>query len=324
MIKLYYSSSPDLAKRAARRDIKKEYPVLDESSFVSFNMAVTPLRDLAEECSYLSLGVEKKAVLAYDCAFLGKSKTKPKYQKDDKPQALLDYLQNPIYETDLYLLVYNAELDEKSEMVQAIKKNGFVKEVLIPAPGDWVSYAEKYLASKGVSIEKRASQELVRRVNNDFGAFTNELDKLAAYANGEMVRYEAVASLVTKLEEDDAFAIGNALVRGNNGNAIEAYKKAKKTGADEIRLINMLAGQLLYLDQVRFLDGVGYDVNMIARELGGSPKRAEIALSNLYGIPTKALEEALEGLYETEKNILSGLVPADFAFSLYLTNTKLK
>ena len=323
MIRLYYSSSPDLAKRAARRDLKKDYPNPDETNFVSFNMAVTPLRDLAEECSYLSLGVEKKAVLAYDCFFLEKSKSKPKYQKDDKPEALLEYLEHPIYETDLYLLVYADALDDKSEMVEAIKKTGFVKEVLIPSPQDWVDYAEKYLGSRGVSISRKASAELVHRVGNDFGIFSQELDKLVAYANGEAVSYEAVLRIVTKNEEDDAFAIGNALVRGDTGKAIEEYKKAKRGGADEIRLINMLAGQILYLDEVRFLSSIGYDAPMIARELGGSPKRAEIAFRNLYGMTAEAIEKTLEDLYQTEHQILNGEAPPELSFSLFLARAKL-
>lgn len=324
MIKLYYSSSPDLAKRAARRDIKKDFPNPDEQSFVSFNMANTLLSDLAEECSFLSLGTEKKCVLAYDCSFLAKSKSKPKFAKDDKPEALLSYLRNPIYETDLYLLVYSPELDPKSEFVQAIKANGYIKEVLIPSQDQWINYAETYLSSKGVSIEKRAAQELVRRVNNEFGIFVNELDKLVAYSAGEPIRYESVVAIVTKLEEDDAFAIGNALIKGKNDAALSIYKKSRIGGGDEIRLINTLAGQLLYLDQVRFLDAIGYNANMIARELGGSPKRAEIALSNLYGVKAEALENMIEDLYQTERKILAGLIPPDYAFSLFLTRAKLR
>ena len=324
MIKLYYSASPDIAKRAARRDIKKDYPNPDESSFVSFNMAVTPLKELAEECSFLSLGVEKKCVLAYDCAFLGKSKTKPKFAKDDKPEELLAYLNDPIYETDLYLLVYNEALDDKSEFVQAIKKNGYIKEVLIPPTPEWVAYAERYLGGRGVSIERNAASELVRRVGGDFGVFLNELAKLEAYSNGEPIRLQAVKNLVTKAEEDDAFAIGNALVRGNNAGALEAYRIAKRGGADEVRLINMLSSQLLYLDEVRFLDAIGYDVNGIAKELGGSPKRAEIALSNLYAIQQGALEQTVEELYQCQRSILRGEVPPELAFQLFLTRASLR
>ena len=324
MIKLFFGSSPDIVKRAARKEIKKDFPKQDESNFVSFNMAVTPLKELAEECSFLSLGTEKKCVLAYDCAFLGESKTKYKYAKDDDPDALLAYLNDPIFETDLYLLVYNASLAKKSEMVDAIKKNGYIKEMLVPEPNEWIAYAERYLGGRGVKIERRAAAELVRRVNGDFGVFLNELAKLDAYAAGEPIRYEAVGNLVTKLEEDDAFAIGNALIKGNNAGAIEAYKKAKKNGAEEVRLINMLTSQLLYLDEVRFLDGLGYDSAAIARQLGGSPKRADIALSNLYYLRPEALDDALEGLYYCQRAILRGEVAPDYAFSLFLTRIQMK
>ncbi|MBQ9457297.1 MAG: DNA polymerase III subunit delta [Bacilli bacterium] len=324
MIKLFFGSSPEIVKRLAKKEIKKDFPHQDESNFVSFNMAVTPLKELAEECSFLSLGTEKKCVLAYDCAFLGESKTKPKFAKDDDPNALLDYLLNPIFETDLYLLVYNGALAKKSDFIDAIKKNGYIKECLVPETKEWIAYAERYLGGRGVKIEQKAAAELVRRVNGDFGVFLNELAKLEAYSAGEPIRVEAVANLVTKLEEDDAFAIGNALIRGNNGAAIEAYRKAKKNGADEVRLINMLSSQLLYLDQVRFLDEMGFDSVAISRQLGGSPKRAEIAQNNLYYLRRGALEEALEGLYQCQRSILRGEVAPDYAFSLFLTRLQMR
>lgn len=323
MIKLFYSASPDLAKRAARREIKKDYPNLDESNFVSFNMATSLLKDLAQECSFLSLGSEKKCVLAYDCAFLGKSKTKPKFAKEDNPSALLDYLNNPIYETDLYLLVYNEGLDSKSDFVKAITKNGFIKEVLIPAPGEWVEYVGKYYEARKMKIQREAAQELVRRDNADFGVFLNDLAKLEAYANGETITLDAVKRLVTPLEEENVFALSNALTKGDNGAALEAYQKAKVFGMDEIRMINMLYNQFAFLDQVRFLDARGFSSQGIAKELATSPKRVEVALYNLYKIRGDKLEKTIEELYELEKDILHGNLDPVYGFTLFLTKAEL-
>ncbi len=323
MIKLFYSASPDLAKRAARREIKKDYPNLDESNFVSFNMATSMLKDLAQECSFLSLGSEKKCVLAYDCAFLGKSKTKPKFAKEDNPSALLDYLNNPIYETDLYLLVYNEGLDSKSDFVKAITKNGFIKEVLIPAPGEWVEYVGKYYESRNMKIQREAAIELVRRDNADFGVFLNDLAKLEAYANGETITLDAVKRLVTPLEEENVFALSNALTKGDNGAALEAYQKAKVFGMDEIRMINMLYNQFAFLDQVRFLDARGFSSQGIAKELATSPKRVEVALYNLYKIRGDKLEKTIEQLYELEKDILHGDLDPVYGFTLFLTKAEL-
>ena len=324
VIKLFYSSSPDLAKRAARREIKKDFPETDESNFVSFNMANTMLRDLAQECSFLALGTEKKCVLAYDCAFLAKSKNKIKFAKDDKPEALLDYLNNPIFETDLYLLVYSDALDEKSPYVQAIKKNGFIKEVLIPPAKDWVEYANKYFASKNLKIQPEAASELVKRDIADFGVFLNDLAKLEAYANGEPISLNAVKKLVTPLEEENVFAISNALTKGDNAAALEAYKKAKVFGADEIRMINMLYNQLVFLDEVRFLDGKGLSTFAIAKELGTSPNRVEMAVYNLYRVSSAALSNALESLYKIESDILHGNLDPSYGFTLFLASVDMR
>ena len=67
VIYLVYSEESELARRSALKILKKEFPERDEFNYISLNMAVSPLKDLADECSYLTLGVDRKAVFAEDC-----------------------------------------------------------------------------------------------------------------------------------------------------------------------------------------------------------------------------------------------------------------
>ena len=323
MILLLYSNDPAMARHIAQKSIKKDFPIRDEFNYVSLNMATTRLNDLADECSFVPLGTERKCVLAFDCAFLAKSKTKYKYQADDGPDKLLEYCKNPNAFIDLYLLVHSDAIDEKNPIVKAVVNTGSVKGIPIPKTEEWVSYATKYLAAKGSPIDPDAARELVRRDDGDYGRFINDLRKLECYANGEPVSLKAVQMLITPKVEDDTFAMSNALTRGDVAKAMDIYKDLKAHSVDEIRLINTLAMQFTFMDMVRYLDAKGTPSNEIATELFTSPKRVEVTLRNLYRIKPDSLPRILDELYECEKAILTGQVAPEFAFGRFLANYRI-
>ena len=320
MIMVLYCIDPQMARHIAFKSIRKDFPVRDEFNYCSFNMAVTTLNELADECNFLPLGTERKCILATDCAFLAKSKTKYKYQKDDGPEKLLEYCKSPNAFIDLYLLVHAEEVDEKNPIIKAVVNTGSVKGIPLPKPEEWVAYAVKYLSAKGSPIDNDAARELVTRVDGDYGRFLNDLDKLACYANGEPISIKAVKMLITPKVEDDAFAMSNALTRGDVSKAMAIYKDLKSFGVDEIRLLNMLASQFFFMDEVRYLDAKGSSSYDIGRELSTSPKRVEVTLRNLYRVKPDSISRILEELYATEKAILTGSVSPEFGFTRFLAN----
>ena len=323
MILLLYSLDPAMAKYTAMKSIKKDFPLRDEFNYASFNMSQTRLNDLADECSFLPLGAERKCVLAFDCAFLAKSKTKYKYQADDGPDKLLEYCKNPNAFIDLYLLVHSDAVDEKNPIVKAVMNTGSVKGIPVPKTEEWADFAIRYLAKKGSPIDADAARELAKRDDGDYGRFIADLQKLECYANGEPISLKAVMMLTTPKVEEDTFAMSNALTRGDVAKAMAIYQDLKMHSVDEIRLINTLAGQFTFMDMVRYLDAKGASSNQIASELFTSPKRVEVTLRNLYRIKPDSLPRILDELYECEKAILSGAVAPEFAFQRFLANYRI-
>ena len=323
MILLLYSVDPQMARHIADKSIRKDFPVKDECNYVSLNMAVTPVNELAEECSFLPLGTERKCVLASNCLFLAKSKTKYKYASGDGPEKLLEYCRNPNAFIDLYLLCPAESVDEKNEIVKAIATTGSVKGIPLPKPAEWIEYAKKYCSAKGSPIDYEAAQELVFRVDNDYGRFLNEMDKLLAYANGEPITKAIVTRMVPPKEEDDIFQMSNALARNDVSKAFAVYKDLKAHSMDEIRIINILTNQFVFMDEVRFLSARGSSAMDIAQELGANPKRVEITMRGLYQVKSDGITKILEELYKTEKSILSGEADPSFAFTRFLANYKI-
>ncbi|MBP5091564.1 MAG: DNA polymerase III subunit delta [Bacilli bacterium] len=324
MIHLIFSEQDVMAKEAASKLIKKDFPEKTEFNFVSFDMLVTPLKDAARECETLSFAFDRKCVVLENCQFL-KSRTKWKPAKDDRPEELLEYLKHPNPDVDLYFLLYDGAVDTKNQYYKAIiDAKGVVDEVKNLSPEDWLRYIPSYFAKRGGKIDPQATRELSLRIDGDYGRFKNEADKLLSYANGEDITLGTIEEMVAPYVEDDVYKMSNALTRGDNHSALKIYRDLKsRSSIDEITLIGLLAKQFVFLDQVRFLDAKGYDSRMIGQELGCKPIRAEIAMKSLFRISEQRLSKIMEQLYATDKSILSGRVLGEYAFTLFLTNFRL-
>lgn len=331
VIYLVYSEEAELARRSALKIIKKEFPERDEVNYLSLNMAVSTVQDIVEECSYLPLGAERKAVFAEDCAFLleaprgkaaGKAPAKGKKGKsvDSALDALAEYCGNPNPNISLYLACYGANLDEKNPVVKAIGQTGKILHAPVPPRSGWIDFAQRFLKKYGSSMSDETAEELVNRVDGDYGRFLGELAKLATYANGEPLSLQAVKILVSPKLEDNAFAMSNLLLQNDIEGAFRAYRDLKVHNVDEVRLLNMLANQIRFMDLVAFLREQGMDERSMARELNAKPGRILVTLRNLYRVRPEALSRALERIYRAEKAILTGEETPRFAFERFLAN----
>lgn len=322
MVILYYSTDAQMAYSMGKKHAHKLEPKRNEFNFVSLNMAVTTLNTLYEECEMIPLGFESKTILADGCYFFAKTKTKPKLLPDDSYDKMSTYLSNPNMQVNLIFTCQAEKIDEKNPLVSLIKKVGVIKEVTLPKPNEYQAYMERYFSSRGCSIANDAANELINRVGSDYGRFMQEIDKLASYANGEQISLINVEKLVAGKDEDDVFALSNALIRGDIKKSITIYRQLKLTSIDEVPLIGMLASQFRFMDMVSFLDNRGLDSNAIARELKASPYRVEITLRNLYRAKKGDVARVIEMLYQADKDILSGRCSGPYAFERFLANYK--
>ena len=324
MITLIACPDATYASALANKGVKADFPVRDETNFVSFNMAVTTPFELAREAEFLPLGTDKKAIIAETCAFLSKPAKGAKKEVLEGMDDLLEFCNNPAPYTDLYLIVYDEKVDEKNPIVAAIKKNGKVRIEKAPDEAFMRNQMRAFLEKRGSSIDPDAANELFARVGDNYARFGNELKKLSIYANGEPIRLEAVKKLVAKKLDDNVFAMSEALLNDNVSKAFEVYYDLKINGMDEVPLIGLLATSFRFLDEVAYLDGLGQGKRAIAAELGASEWRVGKTVQTLYGVKRENIASVLEELYQTGKLILSGAATPEFAFTRFLANFHLK
>ena len=304
--------------------VKKSLGEIDAINFVKHDATYTLVQEIVDDANYLPLGYDHKAVVVDNPYFLLKEKGRNKIESDQNYQELIDYINHPDESCDLIFLVNtsDSEIDKKSEIYQAIEKNGQIITLTEPKENEWHQVVAHYFKEKwpNTTIDNDAIQELARRTEGDYASLFNNGSKLALYT--DHIRFDDVTLMVTRPLEENAFLLFNYLIDNKNMEAVSLYRDLKSSNVEPVTLISMIANQFRLLNRVSYLAKHGYDNDAIAQELAINPIRAKILRKNSMVISQKGINQTLEDLYQLDLNIKSGLVDRFYSFELFLINFK--
>ena len=304
--------------------VKKSLGEIDAINFVKHDATYTLVQEIVDDANYLPLGYEHKAVVVDNPYFLLKEKGRNKIESDQNYQELIDYINHPDESCDLIFLVNtsDSDIDKKSEIYQAIEKNGQVIALTEPKENEWHQVVAHYFKEKwpNVVVDNDAIQELARRTEGDYASLFNNGSKLALYT--DHIRFDDVTLMVTRPLEENSFLLFNYLIDNKNIEAVSLYRDLKSSNVEPVTLISMIANQFRLLNRVFYLTKHSYDNDAIAQELNINPIRAKILRKNSMVISQKAINKTLEDLYQLDLNIKSGLVDRFYSFELFLINFK--
>ena len=209
--------------------IKKSIQEIDPMNFVKHDATYTLVQEIVDDCNYLPLGYDKKAVAVDNCYFLLKEKTKVKIESDQDYQALINYLNNPSEDTELIFLVNTSEsdIDKKNPIFQAIEKNGQIIALSEPKENQWHEVVAHYFKEKwpNTKIDSDAIYELARRTEGDYASLFNNGSKLALYT--DHIHFEDVTLMVTRPLDENAFLLFNYLIDNKNIEAVTLFRDLK-------------------------------------------------------------------------------------------------
>ena len=219
--------------------VKKSLSEIDAINFVKHDASYTLVQEIVDDANYLPLGYEHKAVVVDNPYFLLKEKGRNKIESDQNYQELIDYINHPDESCDLIFLVNTTdnEINKKSEIYQAIEKNGQIIALSEPKENEWQQVVAHYFKEKwpNVVIDNDAIQELARRTEGDYASLFNNGSKLALYT--EHIRYDDVTLMVTRPLEENAFLLFNYLIDNKNMEAVALYRDLKSNNVEPVTLI---------------------------------------------------------------------------------------
>lgn len=294
---------------------------IDDLNMVKIDGHNITVQEAIDECRYVALGYDKKAVILENCYFLTKPKPRNKIESDQEYDVLKKYISSGENDDNvLFILsVTSSSIDEKNEIVSLLRKNSKVIETKDPDEKDFNDYIIIYCKKHNIVIDKDAISELANRCDNDVALFKNSIEKLALYT--DHIRFEDVTKLVSRKLEDQAFLLSNYLLDNNNGEALNLYRDLRVNNVEPVTLINQLANQFRLINEIRFLlREKRLTAEEAANELIIKPGRVRALARYLSLLSEKKTLDTLEELYKLDYDIKSGQVDRLYAFELFLIN----
>ena len=179
---------------------------------------------------------------------------------------------------------------------------------------------EKRLAKDGVSISPAAAGALVKRSGHSMFALSGELDKLAAYALANSMREidtDTVNTVSETNEEDEAFAMANAIMNGDRRSALKALHRCKTAREEPIAVMGMVAKSLCDMLTVSTLMEEGADKAEIASRTKIHEYRTGLIMNSVRNLSPRQLTAALGRCREADLK-MKGAVPGYTALERFI------
>ena len=107
--------------------------------------------------------------------------------------------------------------------------------------GDVATWIERSAKEKKLKLAAGVARRLADLIGGDLWTLDNELDKLAAYANGETIDERMLTELVSAAHETKVWDLTDAVVAGNQRKAITAMRRLLGDGQHPQVLLIMIA-----------------------------------------------------------------------------------
>jgi DNA polymerase-3 subunit delta len=234
--------------------------------------------------------------------------------------AVAAYLRSPTPGTVLALV--GGEVKKDSPLAKECAKGGdaLIYNVVKRSLPSWV--AEQF-ARAGARADAEACRALIELVGDDLVDLGTEVEKLAAWAEGEEIHAEDVAELVAARAESPPFVLTDAWGRRDVGAVLAACERLLVRGDARARSLPGLVGRLYaHVSRValcRELDEQGVRPRDAASALKMHPFAAEKAFAQARNFSRDELEEAVARLAELDRATKGGSrLPDELSLDLAL------
>ena len=181
----------------------------------------------------------------------------------------------------------------------------------------WIS---RRLSAQSISISPLAADMLLKRSGTSMFALSGVLDKLAAYAlansltevDGETVR---IVSSVN--EEDEAFAMANAIMNGDRRKALKELHRCKDAREEPYAILAMVGKSLTDMLTVSVLMSEGMDKPGIAHAMKMHEYRAGLMMNAVSGKEPKMLAAAISRCRDADLS-MKGAAPGYTALERFI------
>lgn len=303
--------------------LRKRYvnPACLALDYVRFQDEGEDMGTILDACNTFSMMSERRLVWAQEFSPLRSANARG-FTSEALEQAAA-YLSEP---NPAAILVFSAEAAEpKSELVKLLKAKSRCYQFNQLDYSTLSGFIAKRFAAEGVS----ADRDTVKAVIDQSGYYNketeyrlfnliNDIRKIAAYCSGGPVKAEDVELVMNGDMDTFIFDLLDAVSGNQKGKSFELLYNILQSGRDVYSIIAMLVNQFELLLMVAQLKEEGRNLGQISQTLKSSEFRVRKAMGYTEKFSVDRLKRVLSQLYETDRNIKTGLLDQNLALELLI------
>jgi DNA polymerase-3 subunit delta len=225
-------------------------------------------------------------------------------------EELLDYMPS-MPDTARLFFLESKTLSKRHPVVKLAQSSqtGHVKTFEVPRGNDLADWVRAKAEQANAKIEPRAVHALCTYVGNDLYQLYHEIEKLAAYTNGQRaINVQDVQLLTPHARQASIFDMVDALGQRDGKTASRIYHTLLDAGEHPLAIMGMVTRQFRLLIQVKELAPKLGTHQAIARELHQNPYPIRKILAQSKNFSFAQLRQIYHKLLDTDVEIKTGRI----------------
>ncbi len=230
---------------------------------------------------------------------------------------LADYLAQVAPTT--YFLFVEEEVDKRSKMFKAVKKDGKIVEFATQTEELLTRWILSRLKKEGKNITGNVMQLFLSKTGTDMGNIDRELEKLICYTlDKDVIEAEDVEAIATEQTTNKIFDMVNAIAEHNQRRALDLYYDLLTLKEPPMRIMYLISRQFQILLNIRDMVSKGLDQQTMAQKAGIPPFAVKRNLTQAKGFTLEQLKGALKEGVELEEAVKTGQMNDQMAVELFI------
>ena len=211
------------------------------------------------------------------------------------------------------LIFVDAAVGRGNPLLRELRPHAEVREFRLPSIREMPGWVRRRADRMGAAIEPSAISALVDAIGNDTRLVDMELQKLALYRSGSVIRRQDVEAMVSYVREANIFAAVDAALEGRAGIALRMAHQLLEAGRPPTYVITMLARQVRFLILAKDMKGRGFAQDEIGRRLSISGYPLTKTMQQEGRFTAERLTEIHRRLLESDLSIKTGAADEEMA-----------
>jgi DNA polymerase III subunit delta len=217
--------------------------------------------------------------------------------------ALVEYA-GRMPETTTLVLVDGGSVDDA--LLDALKPFATVEVFWLPGPKDVASWIQNRARAIGLQIDGRACSAIAERIGNDTWILANEIEKLAAFANGDRITENDVKALVPDVKEVAGYLLSDAISDGKPALATRLLHELLEKNHVPPVLLLTIENRYRRLAVAREMMNAGATGTQIGSTLSMSGYGLERLLEQASRMSAELVRGALDRIAQTDQDVKEG------------------